>query len=133
MKGLGIGSIGDIPADLSGLNVCNSGCETQSWTGAPTSAPACAAAWGRLRSPASFLDFETINPAIPLYIGTRPYERIPFQWSLHVLDGSGNLTHREFLNPDAEDPAGAVCVQPAGDAARRRLDSDLFFLRKDGD
>ena len=54
--------------------------------------------------PASFLDFETVNPAIPLYVGTRPYQPIPFQWSLHVRDSSGNLSHNSFLNADAEDP-----------------------------
>ena len=54
--------------------------------------------------PAGFLDFETISPAIPLYPGTRPYQPIPFQWSLHILDSSGRLTHDSFLNDDAEDP-----------------------------
>ena len=54
--------------------------------------------------PAGFLDFETISPAIPLYPGTRPYQPIPFQWSLHILDSSGRLTHDSFLNDDATDP-----------------------------
>ena len=54
--------------------------------------------------PAGFLDFETVSPAIPLYPGTRPYQPIPFQWSLHILDSSGGLTHDSFLNDDAEDP-----------------------------
>ena len=54
--------------------------------------------------PANFLDFETFNPAIPLYTGTSPYQVIPFQWSLHVLDSSGETTHYSFLNGDAEDP-----------------------------
>ncbi|MCY4528381.1 MAG: DUF2779 domain-containing protein [Chloroflexi bacterium] len=54
--------------------------------------------------PASFLDFETVSPAIPLYPGTRPYQPIPFQWSLHILDSSGNLAHESFLNDDAGDP-----------------------------
>ena len=54
--------------------------------------------------PAGFLDFETISPAIPLYSGTRPYQQIPFQWSLHILDSSGRLTHDSFLNDDPEDP-----------------------------
>ncbi len=54
--------------------------------------------------PAGFLDFETVSPAIPLYPGTRPYQPIPFQWSLHILDSSGRLTHDAFLNDDADDP-----------------------------
>ena len=63
--------------------------------------------WSRLEEitlPAGFLDFETISPAIPLYSGTRPYQQIPFQWSLHILDSSGRLTHDSFLNDDPEDP-----------------------------
>ena len=54
--------------------------------------------------PAGFLDFETFMPALPVYAGTRPYQTIPFQWSLHIQEADGHLTHREFLNGDAEDP-----------------------------
>ena len=36
-------------------------------------------------------------PPIPLYEGTRPYQTIPFQWSLHAVARDGELTHREFL------------------------------------
>jgi predicted RecB family nuclease len=53
--------------------------------------------------PACYLDFETLGPAIPLYPGTRPYERIPFQWSLHRL-AAGVLAHREFLAGGRVDP-----------------------------
>jgi len=54
--------------------------------------------------PAHYLDFETTNPAIPLYFGTRPYEIIPFQWSLHTDDGNTSLRHLEFLADAAADP-----------------------------
>jgi hypothetical protein len=54
--------------------------------------------------PAHYLDFETTNPAIPLYPGTRPYQVIPFQWSLHSDDGSAGLRHRELLAGGACDP-----------------------------
>ena len=66
--------------------------------------PALASSLAEITFPASFLDFETFNPAIPLYPGTRPYQVVPFQWSLHILDSSGNLTHEPFLNDDADDP-----------------------------
>ena len=36
--------------------------------------------------PAHYLDFETAFPAIPLYAGMRPYQQVPFQWSLHRVD-----------------------------------------------
>ena len=54
--------------------------------------------------PLTFLDFEAANPALPLYPNTRPYQKIPFQWSLHIRDASGNLTKKSFLNHDANDP-----------------------------
>jgi len=37
-----------------------------------------------------YLDFETFNPAMPPYDGTRPYKRIPFQYSLHVVNNEGD-------------------------------------------
>jgi hypothetical protein len=54
--------------------------------------------------PVSYLDFETFNPAIPLYPNTSPYERIPFQWSLHHDGGEGLLAHAEFLAGGEMDP-----------------------------
>lgn len=50
-----------------------------------------------LGSPRAYLDFETIQFAVPEIVGTRPYEQLPFQWSLHVEDARGRLTHAEHL------------------------------------
>jgi predicted RecB family nuclease len=54
--------------------------------------------------PACYLDFEAMMPPIPLYEGTRPYQTIPFQWSLHTIDGDGMLNHKEFLADGVNDP-----------------------------
>lgn len=54
--------------------------------------------------PACYLDFEAMAPPIPLYQGTRPYQTLPFQWSLHEIDGVGRLGHLEFLADGAGDP-----------------------------
>ena len=54
--------------------------------------------------PACYLDFEAMMPPIPLYEGTRPYQTIPFQWSLHAIDADGVLHHREFLAEGGCDP-----------------------------
>jgi hypothetical protein len=54
--------------------------------------------------PIHFLDFETINPAIPRYAGTRPYQVIPFQWSDHILYEDGSIEHKEYLCDDEKDP-----------------------------
>lgn len=60
-----------------------------------------------LEGPAAYLDFEAMNPALPIYPDTRPYQRIPFQWSLHRDDGSGNLAHADFLGEPDHDPREA--------------------------
>jgi len=63
-----------------------------------------AAALKGFEPPAFYLDFETMNPVVPLYPGTSPYQRIPFQWSLHHIGSEGKLTHNEFLADEATDP-----------------------------
>ena len=73
-------------------------------TGAAFTSPNLKSSLEKVSFPASFLDFETFSPAIPQYIGTRPYQVIPFQWSLHVLGSSGETAHHSFLNGDTEDP-----------------------------
>ena len=104
LKGSGIRSIGDIPPDLTGLSATQFRVRNAVVDGRPYVGPGLRPSLEEIEFPANFLDFETINPGIPIYIGTSPYQRIPFQWSLHVLDESGELTHREFLNPDGQDP-----------------------------
>jgi hypothetical protein len=54
--------------------------------------------------PACYLDFEAMMPPFPLYEGTRPYQTIPFQWSLHAIDRDGVLNHKEFLADGVNDP-----------------------------
>ncbi|MDH3957386.1 MAG: DUF2779 domain-containing protein [Desulfobacteraceae bacterium] len=54
--------------------------------------------------PVHFLDFETVNPAIPRYAHTSPYQVIPFQWSDHILYEDGSLAHKEYLCDDDRDP-----------------------------
>ena len=60
-----------------------------------------------LGPPAAYLDFETMAPAIPLYPGTKPYQQLPVQWSLHRLDEAGVLSHEEFLATGNADPRRA--------------------------
>ena len=64
---------------------------------------------GGLTYPLYFLDFETMAPAIPLYPGTRPFQQIPFQYSLHYVEREGGeALHREFLAESGPDPRRAV-------------------------
>lgn len=62
-----------------------------------------------LEHPLYCLDFETMNPAIPLFYGSRPFEHIPFQFSLHVLENADTEPqHHEFLATKAVDPRAAL-------------------------
>ena len=62
-----------------------------------------------LRYPLYFLDFETINTAIPLYDGLRPYQKLPFQYSLHVQKSPGDSpVHYGFLADGASDPRPTI-------------------------
>jgi len=58
-----------------------------------------------LEYPIHHLDFETMAPAVPLCDGTRPYQQVPFQFSLHVQDRPGATPrHLEFLAEGPGDP-----------------------------
>ena len=58
-----------------------------------------------LNYPLCFLDFETIGPAIPIYNGSRPYQQLVFQYSLHIQETSASdIKHREYLASPTEDP-----------------------------
>lgn len=60
-----------------------------------------------LEYPLYFLDFETYNTAIPLHDNLRPYQQVPFQFSLHIQDQNNKITHHEFLAEGKEDPRKA--------------------------
>ena len=55
--------------------------------------------------PLYFMDFETFQPAVPLFTKSRPYQQIPFQYSLHYKKTKKALvTHTEFLADTKGDP-----------------------------
>ena len=58
-----------------------------------------------LSYPLYFLDFETINPAVPIYDGSKPYQQLVFQYSLHIQETpSSSIKHREYLADPNKDP-----------------------------
>ena len=69
-----------------------------------------------LSYPLYFLDFETIQPVIPEYQGTHPYQQIPFQYSLHYIEKEGGeLKHKEFLGVSGEDSRRSLSKQLCND------------------
>ncbi|MBZ5661764.1 MAG: DUF2779 domain-containing protein [Acidobacteriia bacterium] len=74
-----------------------------------------------LRYPICFMDFETIFPALPRFAGMRPYDHIPFQWSVHRQERAEAPVKRyDYLAENASDPRApfleSLCqaVQGAG-------------------
>ncbi len=66
----------------------------------------------QLTYPLYFLDFETMQVVIPQYPGTKPYQQITFQYSLHYIEKEGGpLLHKEFLGVSGEDPRRALAEQ----------------------
>ncbi|HZW13952.1 MAG TPA: DUF2779 domain-containing protein [Noviherbaspirillum sp.] len=57
------------------------------------------------RLPAYFLDFETIQFAVPIWKGTSPFQNIPFQFSVHRLSRTGKLERDGFLDLSGQDPS----------------------------
>lgn len=63
----------------------------------------------QLQYPLYFLDFETYGYAVPQYEGTKPYQHLPFQYSLHVRRSlDAELEHYEFLFDKKENPSRAL-------------------------
>lgn len=59
----------------------------------------------KISYPLFFMDFETFMPAVPLYDGTKPYQHLPFQYSLHYKkDKDAALEHFYFLAEQGADP-----------------------------
>ena len=72
-----------------------------------------------LTYPLYFLDFETIMPPVPLYDGTRPYQQVPTQYSLHyVLEEGGEVHHCEYLAPEEGDPRRGLAEQLCADTPK---------------
>jgi CRISPR/Cas system-associated exonuclease Cas4 (RecB family) len=66
------------------------------------------AALDGLQYPLYFFDFETIGHAVPVYDGMAPYQQTPFQYSCHVLQEDGTLSHHEYLHTEPGDPRPAL-------------------------
>lgn len=93
--------------------------------------PKLKAALESIRYPVHHVDFETIMPAVPRFMFTRPYQTIPMQWSNHIEDESGAVVHHEFLHDQPTEPRrrwaeslleslgeqGTICVYSAYEQA----------------
>ena len=100
----GIYNLRDIPPDYRGLSILQRRVLDSVATERPYIGPELESSLSEIEYPASFIDFETFSPAVPMYSGTSPYQTIPFQWSLHVRNNDGRLRHNSFLDEGPDDP-----------------------------
>jgi hypothetical protein len=63
-----------------------------------------AAALARFAAPLAYLDFETVQPAVPVWPGCHPYDAVPVQFSCHRELAGGALEHHAWVADGADDP-----------------------------
>jgi hypothetical protein len=66
--------------------------------------------------PVHYFDYETSQSLLPPWDGTRPYQQVPFQYSLHIQrEPGGKIEHQEFLHREQTNPIPALLEQLRGD------------------
>lgn len=112
LREMGITAVDDIPADFP-LNPLQAKHAEAFRSREPViDRAAIQATLDELTFPLYFLDYETFNPAVPLFPGYRPYEFVVFQYSLHKLTApDAKIEHSECLILDREDPAPKLVSQ----------------------
>ena len=89
---------------------------------------------GAVQFPQYFLDYETFSDVIPAFDGIRPYQQVPFQYSLHIRRSpAAELEHREYLHEDNSNPVPfllARLMQDIGDTGSVIVWHDPFETRR---
>ncbi len=107
LEEMGVESIHEIPADFELSEFQRRVC-TAMQTGQPWFSADLKTEFEALKYPLYFMDFETVNPAIPRFVGMHPYDHVPFQFSVHIQQEPGAPpSHFEFLAMDSGDPRPA--------------------------
>ena len=103
----GYATIYDLPSDLE-LSVIHARQVKAVQTGRIVVEPTLPKALAQFTSPLAFLDFETVSLAIPRWLGCRPWQQVPVQFSAHVEERDGGLVHHEWIAEGPEDPRPAL-------------------------
>ena len=113
LESLGHADLREVPDEhLSAVNqlIKNQSLSGEAWFDAEGAAADLAPHTGT----AYFLDFETIMFGVPIWKGTRPYQQLPFQYSLHIVTPDGKMEHKEFLDVSGNDPGEAFAASLIG-------------------
>jgi predicted RecB family nuclease len=127
LEAQGYRTIHDLPAGL-GLHPAAERQRRAVQAGALIVEPSLREALARLRPPLAFLDFETINPAVPVWNGCHPYDAIPVQFSCHRPTRDGH-DHVAWLAEGPADPRPglAEALVSACEGARTVLTYNASF------
>jgi predicted RecB family nuclease len=99
----GYATIHDLPASLP-LNAAAARQRRAVQEGRIVVEPGLGRALRAFAPPLALLDFETVGPAIPVWEGCHPYDQVPAQFSCHVLDAGGRVTHHAWVAEGSGDP-----------------------------
>lgn len=103
LDSLGVEEVADIPDDFP-LSKRQSMIRMSVITGEDFVSPTLGDELSAISYPIRYLDFESFNPAVPRYAGTRCYDAIPFLFSLHTETAGGDVSHKDFLWTEDGDP-----------------------------
>lgn len=110
LQARGIDDIRDIPADAL-TRPLQQRVREATVSGRPFLDPQAGETMRALPYPRYYLDFETVQFAVPIWLDTRPFEQLPFQWSCHVERAPGELEHAEFLDTSGAAPMRVLTEQ----------------------
>lgn len=109
----GIRSIGDVPEDFAMSPTEKLRFDAFRSKGQAI-APELSERLADIQYPAHLIDFETLRPDLPMFVGQSPYQMLPFQWSCHTLENAPDGTtsdsgrgHSEFIHQERSDPREA--------------------------
>ena len=103
LEAAGIEEIGDVPADFP-LTALQRIVRRSVREGRALMHDDMRSALDGIRPPVRHLDFETFAPAIPRFVGTRPYDAIPFLFSVHLERRDAAPGHVDYLHEHDGDP-----------------------------
>ena len=103
LESMGVTEVRDVPADFP-LNRLQSTIRQAVIDGSDIVHGDLARSLAGITSPVRHLDFETFQPAIPRFAGTRPYDQIPFLFSVHAELDESCPENVDYLYEDDGDP-----------------------------
>lgn len=100
--------------------------------GAPVIEPALGAQLRAMPWPRRWLRIDTLGYAVPVWAGTRPYQALPFQWTLAEEAAPGQLVWHEHLAGPGADPRRAWATSLLAVAASVPGDTGPVFAYNAG-